>query len=586
MLIASKYPGKCSACGTPISVGDLISWRRGERSVFHAGCSAEGKAMTASEVQSRATDSDLEIPAPDGLDYLPYQRAGVEFALERRGTIIGDEMGLGKTIQAIGVINAVPDIRRVIIVCPASLKLNWLCELRRWLVRPMRCGLSGASDVQVVSFDGAKKIADSRADLLIVDEGQFCKNPRTQRTKACLQLAKSADRVIVLTGTPIPNRIIELFPLLKMADPETWDPSGKGWFRFATRYANAMQGRFGLDVSGSSNLDELQLRLRGSCLLRRLKSEVLKDLPSKRRQVVLVGKATGKASLELEALGIPEEDFSALEDSFSSLSGILTTFDRMAEWRAKTGNAKAPAAIEHITNCLESTDGKVVVFAHHHAVIDSLVEGLKSFGVVKLDGRDNGYARNKAVCEFQENPAIRVFVGGLQAAGTGLTLTAASTCVMVELGWTPSEMLQAEDRLHRIGQMSSVNVHYLVLDGSLDARITELLVRKLNVAEKALDTGCQKLQPVEAKQEKQNSKRSATEGAKRNVVDSERVAIALTGLRTIAGNCDGARELDGCGFNKFDAGIGKSLAVQSTLTESQLEIAERLCRKYKRQLAG
>ncbi|MDD5719965.1 MAG: SNF2-related protein, partial [Candidatus Krumholzibacteria bacterium] len=251
--------------------------------------------------------NESPLPVPAGLEYLPYQAEGIEFALGRRNTLIADEMGLGKTIQALGVINAL-DIRRVLIVCPASLRINWAREARKWLCRrreicivnEKNTVLAGA-EIVICNYDRVwdywDRLAAVHWDLLIGDEAHYLKNPKSQRAKASLGgmiktalgnkrkrgIAASAARLRLLTGTPILNKPIELYPLLKALDRERW---GQAWLWYATRYCAATRQRVGRDkevwdTSGASNLDELQRILRGTVMIRRRKMDVLKDLPPK-----------------------------------------------------------------------------------------------------------------------------------------------------------------------------------------------------------------------------------------------------------------------------------------------------------------
>jgi hypothetical protein len=205
MLIVSKYSGVCLTCQREVRAGDRVSWLKGRKGVDHAACSAEGREIAAKTEASKATDVApavaAELPVPDGLSYLGYQKAGIAYALDeqRAGVLIADEMGLGKTVQAIGVINASPDVHRVLIVCPASLKLNWRNECVKWLVRPaslhVRNGkttstivhgsVAGASiSVEIINYDILKKLpAGATWDLLILDESHYVKNPKAARSK-------------------------------------------------------------------------------------------------------------------------------------------------------------------------------------------------------------------------------------------------------------------------------------------------------------------------------------------------------------------------------------------------------------------
>jgi SWI/SNF-related matrix-associated actin-dependent regulator 1 of chromatin subfamily A len=212
-------------------------------------------------------------------------------------------MGLGKTIQAIGVINADPSIKRVLVVCPASLKVNWARELNKWLVRRMSVEVANGnfprSDVVIINYDILKKwrteIDQIKWDLLIVDECHYVKNSRALRTQALLGKHDrdpdkrikgiEARKRIFMTGTPIVNRPSELWSLVEALDPQGL---GSNFFQFMKRYTNATHNGYGWDFTGASNLDELQQRLRAKFMVRRLKSEVLTDLPAKRRQVIVL----------------------------------------------------------------------------------------------------------------------------------------------------------------------------------------------------------------------------------------------------------------------------------------------------------
>lgn len=262
---------------------------------------AEQAQQTATATASRATNANVEVPAPKGREYLPFQKAGIAFALDRPATLIADEMGLGKTIQAIGVMNAT-GADNILVICPASLRLNWRNELKRWLVkRELGIGIATgksfpADEIVVINYDIlAKHRTALRArdwDVVVYDEVHYCKNQKTQRTKEALGYADKkgvvevppipAKRRLLLTGTPILNRPVELWPLLQAMDPQTW----RSFFGFAQRYCAATNNGHGWDFSGASNLDDLQRRLRQTIMVRRLKADVLKELPAKRRQLI------------------------------------------------------------------------------------------------------------------------------------------------------------------------------------------------------------------------------------------------------------------------------------------------------------
>ena len=258
-------------------------------------------AARAARELSRAVDAEIDVPAPEGLSYLPYQRAGIAYARERTRSLIADEMGLGKTIQAIGLIN-LTNPTSVLIVCPNSVKLNWRRELERWLVEKRSIGIANGKrfpddDIVIINYDivGKHRSAiDARTwDLLIVDEAHYLKNPRAQRTQYVLGRWDydereriqpiNARQTVFLSGTPLTNRPIELWPILKYALPNTL---GRSWKYYVTRYCGGEPTRYGWYVDGATNLDELQDRLRSELMVRRRKADVLAELPAKRRQVV------------------------------------------------------------------------------------------------------------------------------------------------------------------------------------------------------------------------------------------------------------------------------------------------------------
>lgn len=452
---------------------------------------------------SKSARAEIDLPRPAGLEYLPFQKAGIAYAIQRKNTLIADSMGLGKTIEAIGVINAL-NLRRVLIICPATVKLNWKDELEKWLVKEHTISVATAQngvdktvDIIITNFDILKKFPWFRTvpwDLIVVDEAHKCKSAKTIRTKEVLAISKNAKRKVLLTGTPIVNRPAELFTLLNLLEV----PFAVKWWDYAKRYCNAQQGYWGWDFSGASNLDELQRKLRETCMVRRLKEDVLKELPPKRRQIIeIASNGQFKAQLEREqvyltrAKDLQKQLDDAEKDGYieevKKLRGLAKSrFEELAIIRHETALLKVPNVIEHCEELLE-TANKIVVFAHHKDVIAKIAKGLTAHGVVTLTGDDNERERAAAVKDFQTNNKVRVFVGSIQAAGLGITLTAASLAVFAELSHVPGDISQGEDRIHRIGQVDSVLVQHLVVNGSIDANLAKTIVKKQQVIDKALD---------------------------------------------------------------------------------------------------
>lgn len=755
------------------------------------------KAREEARALSRATDADVDVPTPPGLAFLGYQKAGIKFALDRPAVLFGDEMGLGKTMQAIGVLNASPAARRVLVICPASLKLNWARELRKWsvvelditvvsaqersrakrllrslalddqerkdatkdgldvasaanrpaeliavasnpeagvsrerrgsakvgeaaeLAKPNHQGLARRVDANAPSAfaldegDRALPVDDSRQigairnanradegngdsiptearpkvtparevvvegvrvdaelggerpdaplagvdqsddsienglgktegarhivvvnydvlhlfqeetraiawDLLICDEAHYLKTPKARRTqmvfgrKATAKTAGlppiGAKRRLLLTGTPIANRPVELFPLIEYLDPATWG----NFFKYARRYCDAHQisigrGRLAWDFSGASNLEELQERLRTTILVRRLKRDVLTELPPKRRQVIELP-AEGELARFAEAERAAYEDREAELDQLHAAvelakasedpdeykravenlnDGIAAFFAEMSTLRRELAEAKIPAIVEHVREAVEE-GGKLVVFAHHRAVCKAIAAEFGDAAVV-LVGETPTADRQAAVDRFQTDPACKVFVGSIMAAGVGITLTAASHVVFAELDWVPGNVTQAEDRLHRIGQREHVLVQHLVVDGSLDATMAKRIVEKQNIIDRALDSVRASIEgvPISAPSRKGGDAATAdvtvdalaAEAAA--MTDDQRAAV-LEALRFLsARDSDHAQFENQIGFNGRDTIIGHSLAERSSLTAKQAALGRRIVRKYR-----
>ena len=466
---------------------------------------------------SKQTDAEIEIPKPEGEEYLPFQKAGVAYAINRKDTLIADDMGLGKTIQAIGVINFLQDIDSVLVICPATLKLNWKKEMEKWLTVPLSIGIATSkffppTQVVIMNYDIVgklrKEIDRTCWDILICDECHALRNPKTKRAIAVLGENDSrrkpvagiaADRKLFLTGTPILNKPVELWPILNALKV----PFVKTFWDFAKRYCGAHDNGWGWQFDGASNLEELQTNLRSTIMIRRLKSQVLKELPAKRRQIIEIladgelgerveqeEKLEGELKEKIKKLKSKTENKSDDEKYKQAVKELnefkFSAFDAIARIRHDTALIKLPAVILHCRELLES-ENKLVIFAHHLDVIDGLRKNLAEFNPVILTGETSLEERQLNVERFQEDETIRVFIGGFMAAGVGITLTSASVAVFAELDWVPANITQAEDRLHRIGQTDSVLIQHLVIDGSIDSKLAKTLVEKQTIIEKALD---------------------------------------------------------------------------------------------------
>lgn len=429
----------------------------------------------------------------------PYQLKGVQRMADiakERDVLLADEPGLGKTIQVAEFVNQTRPTS-VLIVCPASLRINWGKELEAWLTHK-----PGALDI--ASYGTAAKASDNlihKWDLVVFDEAHYLKNPDAIRTKTCLKIP--AHRRLFLTGTPIVNRPIDLWPILesmgtkiKKADygREFCDghielvPITREKFntlkRCHIRGAIEKDGRCYRqvwDFSGASNTDRLGRILRETCMVRRTKADVLTDLPAKVRQIIeLPGQYKESVAMRAKIF----QSFNEASDSLDTLFKVA--FTEMSSLRLEQGLAKVGKVRDFMLDLLEEEE-KIVLFAHHREVIDTLCDALQEAGIdtVKLYGGMTPRQKDASVRAFQTGHT-RVFVGQISTAGVGLTLTAASTVVFAELDWVPGNVIQAEDRCHRLGQKKTVRVIHLVYKDSIDSRLVHALVRKQNTIQEVM----------------------------------------------------------------------------------------------------
>ena len=574
---------------------------------------------------SRAADAGVIFPAPNGLTRYPYQNAGIAYGLRKKSILIGDQMGLGKTGQAIGVIDF-SGAKNALIVCPASLKLNWARELSMWLTRKLSVGVIKPgktnwpnTDIVVINYDLLKKYDEQvkarEWDVLVLDEAHYLKGGgKVARARAAFGNRNEgvkpirAKRKVALTGTPIDNRPNEIWPIIHYLEPAVWS----SWRAFVIRYCDGKQTAFGYDSKGASNLDELQDRLRATAMIRRLKEDVLKELPPKTRQILALPSngAEHEIAAEMEAFTNCRERISELRAKFELAKaavvdgdyrqateklreGVSEAFTAMARARKAVAIAKLPTMIDHVEEALDAGN-KVIFFCHHREVHDSFTHhfGERAVGII---GGDSIANRQAAVDAFQKDKSIRLFVGSIGAAGVGITLTASSHVIMGELDWVPGNMVQAEDRAHRIGQLGNVLSQWIVLEGSLDSQIAKTLARKAEIIEQALDRKNDgdrpEIEPQQAFADKVSifeNEEAATKQASRDRIAKEAehitpadIMVIHDGLRLLAAmDADGARAKNMAGFAKIDSRVGRELAGNHTLTTRQAALGLRIVKKY------
>lgn len=449
--------------------------------------------ILASAPEAKTVEEVEEVPVTGlKMKLMPFQEQGVSFLAHRNGNaIIADEMGLGKTVQALGYLHLVSK-RPAVIVVPASLKGNWEVEALKWLPNPKITILSGkkaqtlpdGQDIVIINYDILDAWVDVlkaiRPQVVILDECHYIKNNGAARTKAVKLLCRGVPHTIPLSGTPAINRPVELYNAIKLVEPQLFP----NFMTFARRYCNAHHNGFGWDFSGAANLEELYEKL-STVMVRRKKADVLKELPDKIRSFVPMSLSNAN-------------EYRAAESEF--LSWVLDTKGEKAVLKARRAeqltkintlrqlavNGALKNSIAWIKDFLDGGDQKLVVMAIHKTVIDALMEEFKAVAV-KIDGSTPVAQRQGIVDKFQSDPTTRLFIGNIKAAGVGITLTAASNVAFLELPWTPGELDQAEDRVHRIGQKNAVNIWYLLAQNTIEEKLAKMIDSKRGVLTATLD---------------------------------------------------------------------------------------------------
>ena len=426
---------------------------------------------------------------------LDHQKIAIEKLAGSKRFILADDMGLGKTTSTI-IAALETGAKKILIVCPASLKINWQREIANYSDRPVFIAegkkFSTEDDFVIVNYDILKNFHDSDPkkkdeslllksgfDLVILDEAHMISNVQAQRTKIINSFAKKIDRVWLLTGTPMTSRPMNYYNLLNLIE----SPVAQNWKAYAIRYCQGFQFTAGKrkvwNVSGASNLEELRDRT-SKQILRRLKEDVL-DLPDK----IITPVYLRLKSKEYEDL--MGEYFDWYDKNPDESSSLTVQFSKLMKVRKVIANEKTKQTIEFAENIIDQGK-KVIIFTNF---TDTLQTIYQHFGkqAVYLDGSCSNTIRQQAVDQFQNDDKVKVFVGNLKAAGVGLTLTSAEAVIMNDLSFVPAEHAQAEDRAYRYGQKSNVLVYYPLFENTIEGAIYDILNRKKEIIRTVMGDG-------------------------------------------------------------------------------------------------
>lgn len=427
-----------------------------------------------------------------------FQVQGVRFVEQAEGkAIIADDMGLGKSVQAMGFAAIHPEARPVIIVVPAPIKYGWLRQIKKHVKRETNFRaeiLEGQTpyrpqkNIVIINYEIMQYWADYllrlKPKMIIIDECHYIKNKSAKRTKAVIKVGKKCKYALALSGTPITNAPAEFYPVFQIIAPHLFS----SFWEFAFRYCNPRKGfRGGWDFSGSSNLKELRKKI-SPFTIRRLKKDVLKELPQKRRIVIPVEITNRKEYVRAK------EDFVEWLESKEGRKAVqrakgAIALVRLGKLKILSAEGKIKAAVQWIQDFLEETKEKLVVFAIHKQILEALHTKFPKAAFVS--GKTPSKRRYKEVDKFRQNIACRLFFGQLKVAGTGMDgLQVASKTLTLELPWNEATLNQAEDRVLRIGQEAqSVENYYLIGRNTIEEWLLEVIHAKQVNIDKVLEGG-------------------------------------------------------------------------------------------------
>lgn len=428
----------------------------------------------------------------NGEPLFSFQKEDVLKMLSRKHNLLAHEPGLGKSAMAIALWETL-GLRKILVVTKASLKSGFKKHIENWqlnkrliqIIQGKTDFISDLSEIVIVNYDIIshnyiyQQLTQTKWDLLICDESHALKNMSAKRTKTILStngLVRYATRTLMMTGTPVLNRPIELYPMLKVLAPTVIAPYSD-YYRYGRRYCAGYMDGFGFNTDGASHMDELNKNLREKYMIRRLTHEVQVQLPTKRFEVVFIDSNEGVRTKLRTLDQAGRTDFQ--HQTLNTDAGGLATL------RRETAEAKVEAAIDVIREYVESCS-KIVIFAYHHTVIKRLQIEFKSS--VTIDGSTTQKGREMAISMFRNNESTSVFIGQIDAAGEGIDglQNCCSNALFVEFSWVPGSIEQAIKRIHRIGQTKPCLFRFLVWADSIEEHQMRVALDKVKTIKEIL----------------------------------------------------------------------------------------------------
>ena len=424
------------------------------------------------------------------MELFEYQKQGIEFLVSKHGGMLLDEQGLGKTIQALKACEKV-DPEVLIIVCPAIMRGTWSHHVANLMPANIQVVIN--SYEWYVKLDNYKSLIKSikgKRVAVIVDESHYIKTPTSKRTKTVQHLL-SLDNIVfkvLLTGTPVTRDVDDLYTQLKVFYPDFC----RSIFEYRKKYMKCIHSYFGDVYKGFKNDYSRQeiIKYLKSCSLRRTKKSAGLNLPSIVRQPVFIDINKKIAKKSLEILNYATKVINGVDDYTLYKTDLAEEASHIASIRKALGVAKVPQVLQYVEHLLQSDVKKLVLFGVHVDVVnliyESLKEKYKEIKTHRIIGATTSTQREKIIKEFQELETPQILVANMIACGVGVTLTKSHTVVFAELDFTPSNIMQAEARVHRITQEHIVNSIFMIANESLDAKILDLIKDKLKVIKEIL----------------------------------------------------------------------------------------------------